>query len=273
MSGATPVSHEWDAGTYDRVSEPQLEWGREVLERLVLQGDETVLDAGCGSGRVTRLLLERLPRGRVIAVDASPSMVERARAALGPRAQVVLADLADLRLEEPVDAVFSSAVFHWIPDHDRLFGRLYDALKPGGRLVAQCGGRGNVANFLEAVRPVCEEAPFKEFIGGWSGNWHFASPDDASASLARAGFSDIDCRLHVREVQPPEPRDYLRSVCLGPHLELLPARLHESFLDAVMERLASAGSWTSSKLDVSARRPPTGLELDYVRLDIDARRP
>ncbi|MBA3328711.1 MAG: methyltransferase domain-containing protein, partial [Solirubrobacterales bacterium] len=118
----------------------------EVLHRLDLRGDETVLDAGCGSGRVTRMLLDRLPRGRVIAVDASPDMVGRAREELGPGADVRRADLATLRLQtaESVDAVFSNAVFHWVDDHDALFASLAGALRPGGRLVAQCGGEGNV---------------------------------------------------------------------------------------------------------------------------------
>src|SRR5512133_4117223 len=112
---------DWDAATYDRVADPQEEWGREVLARLELAGDETVLDAGCGSGRVTKLLLERLPHGHVVAVDSAPSMVEHARRALGDRATVLRASLTELTLNEPVDAAFSNAVFHWIADHDRLF--------------------------------------------------------------------------------------------------------------------------------------------------------
>ena len=112
-----------------------------------------MLDAGCGSGRVTRLLLERLPRGHVVAVDSAPSMVEHAREALDPeRATVVQANLTELVLDEPVDAAFSNAVFHWIGDHDALFARLCAALRPGGRLVAQCGGEGNVARFHDAAR-------------------------------------------------------------------------------------------------------------------------
>src|SRR3954467_14657112 len=109
----------WDAKSYDVLSDPQFEMARPVLERLRLNGDETVLDAGCGSGRVTEMLLERLPRGHVVAVDASPSMVEHARKRLGERATVFQSALAELLLDEPVDAVFSNAVFHWVPDHEK----------------------------------------------------------------------------------------------------------------------------------------------------------
>ena len=131
------MSRDWDAASYDRVSDPQVAMARAVLERLPLEGGETVLDAGCGSGRVTELLLERLPRGHVVAVDSAPSMAEHARAALDPqRATVLCQSLTDLTLDEPADAAFSNAVFHWIADHERLFERLHAALRPGAQLVA-----------------------------------------------------------------------------------------------------------------------------------------
>ena len=138
---------EWNATSYERVSAPQEQWGRDVLDRLDLDGDERVLDAGCGTGRVTAALVERLPRGEVVAVDGSPAMVDAGQGAPRRRAPTSFAaDLLELELEPPVDAILSTATFHWIADHDRLFARLHAALKPGGRLVAQCGGAGNVAN-------------------------------------------------------------------------------------------------------------------------------
>src|SRR5271165_5870613 len=131
---------EWDGASYDRISATMEKLGLEVLDRLELRGDEAVLDAGCGSGRITQALVERLPRGRVIAVDESESMVQAARARLGGRAEVRVIDLLELELDAPVDVVFSTATFHWIADHGRLFSRLRAALRTGGRLVAQCGG-------------------------------------------------------------------------------------------------------------------------------------
>ena len=129
---------DWNAGSYERMSAPIEAMGRDVLSRLELVGDETVLDAGCGTGRVTAALLERLPRGRVIADDGSPSMIEQARERLGDdRVEFLVADLAELELPERVDAVLSTATFHWVPDHDALFARLFDVLQPGGQLVAQ----------------------------------------------------------------------------------------------------------------------------------------
>jgi trans-aconitate 2-methyltransferase len=248
------VTRDWNAATYDRVSSPHVQWAGALLDRLDLRGDETVLDAGCGSGRVTSMLLGRLPRGRVVAVDQAPSMVEHAREALPTdRATVVQASLTELVLDEPVDAAFSNAVFHWIADHDRLFERLFAALRPGGRLVAQCGGEGNVERFHRAARSAAAEEPYAPHFAGWQGPWNFAGPKETETRLERAGFEAVETWLEPSPVVPDDPGDYLRTVCLGYHLEQLPEELRDGYVEAVLER--------------------SDPELDYVRLNIMARRP
>jgi trans-aconitate 2-methyltransferase len=248
------ATRDWDASTYDRVSDVQAEWARAVLDRLPLRGDETVLDAGCGSGRVTAMLLERLPEGHVVAVDGSESMVEHARAALGDRATVFQSDLAELALDEPVDAVFSNAVFHWVPDHERLFARLHKAMKPRALLIAQYGGEGNVENFHEVASIVAAEQPFAEHIAGWRGPWNFTSAEYAREKLEAAGFVDVETWLEPAPMRPAEGREFIRVVCLGHHLAALPEELKEPYVDAVAERLGDP------------------LEIDYVRLNISARK-
>jgi trans-aconitate 2-methyltransferase len=248
------VSRDWDASTYARVSGPQREWAAKVLDRLELTGEETVLDAGCGSGGVTELLIERLPRGRVIAVDAAPSMADHARELLGDRATVIESDLQELVLDEPVDAVFSNAVFHWVPDHDLLFRRMHDALRPGGRMSVQCGGEGNVERFHGLAAEVGAEEPYAEYFTGWPGPWNFAGAELTHERLIRAGFTEAQTWLEPWPIVPDEPRAFIRTVCLGPHLERLPDHLRDAYLDAVSERMGALP------------------ELDYVRLNIVARR-
>ena len=223
----------WDATTYDAVSDPHVKWAEAVLERLPLRGDETVLDAGCGSGRVTELLIERLPRGTVIAVDGDANMVAKARERLGARADVEQQDLLELRVDDPVDAIFSNAVFHWVPDHDRLFARLHAALRPGGRLVAQCGGHGNIAKVREISGP---------------GPWLYATGEETEARLRAAGFREARAWLEPWPVVPPEPRAFLATVCL----RTVPDGEREAMVERVLANLGD---------------PPT---LDYVRLNIDA---
>jgi trans-aconitate 2-methyltransferase len=253
----TGAGRRWDATTYHRISAPQVAMSEAVMDRLELRGDETVLDAGCGSGRVTRLLLERVPRGRVIAVDGSPQMVARAREELDDEAcDVRRADLAELRLEdgERVDAVFSNATFHWIADHDALFASLAAALRPGGRISAQCGGEGNVAALHDCALRAADDAGLGHRFAGWPRPWNFAGPEQTAARLRAAGFDDARCWLQPWPVEPDEPRTYLETICLGPHLERLAPDEHARFLDAVTARLGER---------------PT---LDYVRLNICARR-
>ena len=219
----------WDAATYDRVADPQEAWAREILDRAGFTRDDVVLDAGCGSGRVTKLLLERT--SRIVAVDGDPSMVAKAREALPDDVPVLHQNLLDLELEESVDAIFSCAVFHWITDHERLFARLHAALKPGGRLVAQCGGHGNIAKVLEVV-------------GERPGTWLYARPEETEACLRAAGFSEARAWLEPKPTHVPDMATYLEAVVLHGQPD---AR------------------------ETAARAAPQLDHLDYVRLNIEAR--
>ncbi|HKF85842.1 MAG TPA: methyltransferase domain-containing protein [Candidatus Limnocylindrales bacterium] len=232
--------HDWDGPSYDRVADPMTRWGTNVLDRLPLRGDETVLDAGCGSGRVTEQLAERLPDGHVIALDASPSMVAAARdrlARFGDRVSYAVADVGrGVPLDAAsVDAVLSTATFHWVPDHDALFGHLARVLRPGGRLVAQCGGAGNIGRVLTVLGEVGD---------GWPGPWTFATPEQTRGRLESAGFTHVEAWLNdeVETFEAGTPfREYLRTVVLGAHLERLPDEAaREAFVAAVAERLPDA---------------------------------
>jgi trans-aconitate 2-methyltransferase len=250
----TDGSREWDARTYDRVSGPQLEWSAQVIDRLELRGDELVLDAGCGSGRVAEQLLERLPRGRLVGVDASEAMVGEARRRLGERAELICADLLAFEFPEPFDAVFSNATFHWIGDHDALFRRAAGWLRPGGRLEAQCGGEGNVARFFELADRVAAREPYAAHIGQLTQTRNFAGPAETERRLSAAGFERARCGLSPRPTRPLELEAFIGAVCLREHLQGLPEELRQAFVAEVADGLG-----------------PDPV-LDYVRLDISARR-
>lgn len=247
------MAREWDGRSYDRISSPMEDLGRKVLERLPLRGDETVLDAGCGSGRVTELLVDRLPDGRVIGVDGSAQMIDAARARLGDEVELYVQDLVELDLPEPVDAVFSTATFHWIGDHPRLFARLHAALRPGGRLVAQCGGVGQAAAVHAAAADVGAREPYREHFAGWVGPWNFAAPEETEARLRAAGFHDVRAWLEVVPLETPDGEEWLRTIMLGTHLERLPDALRDGFVH-----------------EVGAILGVDPLRLDYVRLNMDA---
>src|ERR1700684_3068574 len=228
-----PEVRTWDGQSYDRISGPMEALGLAVLERLPLRDAETVLDAGCGSGRITQALIERLPDGRVIGVDASQSMVEAARKRL-PDADVRQIDLLELELSEPVDAILSAATFNGISAHERLFTRLRAALKPGGRLVAQCGGEGNIDVLRGHANDVRAREPYAAHFADWQAPWDYARPQETQRRLLNAGFQTAECWLQPAPKQPEEPREFLSTIVLGPHVQQLPAELRERYIDDVL---------------------------------------
>lgn len=246
-------SHYRDGLAYDRISTPLERIGREVLERLRLDGDETVLDAGCGSGRVTQALVERLPRGHVIAVDGSQEMLDAARKRLGPAPELIRADLEQLDLgERTVDAILSTATFHWIGDHARLFARLRGTLRDGGVLVAQCGGEGNTRELVAASRAVGERAPFARHLAGWNGPWNFVGPRETATRLRAAGFTNVCTWLVERPAPYEDLIAWLRVNALTAHVARLPQELREPYIEAVADELGPEP------------------HISYIRLNIDA---
>ena len=241
------------------------QWAQRVIDELELRGDETVLDAGCGSGSVTFDLLQRLPKGKVYAVDASAEMVASLQKTVDEsgetRVTPLHASLTDFTLPEPVDAVFSNAVFHWIPDDDALFGCLFRATKPGGRMRAQCGGFGNNHNILESVAAVRKHERFAEHLGEFTDSKKYRTPDEASVALERAGWRDVRASLF----DAPIPFDdhagaalYVKTILLRDHVARLPDDLRDDYCLAVVEE--------------TVRRHGEPYVADYVRLDLWASR-
>ncbi|MGJ6981504.1 class I SAM-dependent methyltransferase [Aestuariimicrobium soli] len=242
------ATREWDATTYDSLPLPHVAWGQRVLDRLALRGDERVLDAGCGTGRDAAALLERWPEARVVGVDGSSAMIASARERLGEAAELVVADLTEPLAIEPVDAVMSVAAFHWITDHAGLFANLARSVVPGGRLVSDCGGQGQLAMVDEALVRVTGQP--KRGI-------RFAGVDETVAALRAGGWEPARVELQPDPLRLDDPdllERYLGAVCLGQYLAELPDDQHPGFLRAVREAMPEP-------------------VIDYVRLEIEAELP
>jgi trans-aconitate 2-methyltransferase len=258
-------SREWNAVAYDRHSKPQFHWGQKVLSQLTLRGDEYVLDAGCGSGRLTRILADALPRGHVVGVDLSRNMVQQARqnlADLGPRAAFVAADLSALPFDACFDGIVSTAAFHWVLDHNLLFANLFAALRANGWLHAQCGGGPNLARFRSRAKKLASTPEFASSLNGFPDPWFFSDADGTAARLRNAGFVDVVTSLEEAPVHASSDRefkDYLRTFILHQHLESLPNQLaRKKFVDHLTAIHANDDPpWT----------------LDYWRLNLRGRKP
>jgi trans-aconitate 2-methyltransferase len=256
----------WNAEVYDRIGTPMRRWAQQVMDDLRLRGDETVLDAGCGSGSVTFDLLERLPHGKVYAVDASAEMIATLRRTIDERGETrvtpINASLTDFTLPEQADCVFSNAVFHWIPDDASLFGCLFRATKPGGRMRAQCGGFGNNANVLAAVAAVREDPRFQRHLGDFTDSKKYRTPEQAKAALEDAGWTEVRASLFKAPVPFDSPEDgalYVKTILLRDHVARLPEDLQDAYCRAVV--------------DETIARHGAPYTADYVRLDLWAKRP
>ena len=256
------AEREWDAATYHRVSEPHVAWGDKVLARLELRGDETVVDAGCGTGRVTVSLAERVPQGRVIGVDRSVAMATAAAATLSGRATVVVADLLTLPLAAgSVDAVFSTATFHWIADHAALFAELARVLRVGGRLEAQCGGGANLARARAIAAEVAASPRFVARFEGWEDTRRYAWPEETAARLRDAGFESPRVWLESARTSFDSAEacaEFMGACILRPWFHRLAGEEERrEFAAAVVDGVGTADPrWT----------------LDYWRLNIEAER-
>lgn len=262
---SSPNTH-WNAEVYDRIGTPMRGWAQQVIGGLALRGDETVLDAGCGAGSVTFDLLAKLPRGKIYALDSSPEMIAKLSAAIEERGVTnvipVRADLTDFTLPAPVDAVFSNAVFHWVHDDGGLFGSLFRATKPGGRLRAQCGGGHIFAKFMPAVYAVQARDPYRQHLGELRDGKKFRTSDEAKDALARVGWTDVRTWTFDAPVafeNEDHAALYLRTIILRDHVARLPEGQGEPYVRAVIAEYIDRHG-----------RPFTA---DYVRLDLAAIRP
>lgn len=261
------MTEEWNAGAYHEVSDPQFTWGMRVLARAGLRERDIVLDAGCGSGRLTSEIARRAPHGRVFAVDRSENMVRAAADNLrqlpsppgAAPCDVVNADLCALPFLGTFDIVFSTATFHWILDHDTLFRSLYGVLRPAGRLEAQCGGGPNLERITRRARDLGSEPAYSANFVDWSDPWYFADCASTEHRLRIAGFTNARCWLEAMPTRLPSAdayRRFVETVVLRPFLGRLPSpELRTAFLD---------------RMTAAAAQDDPPFTLDYWRLNISA---
>lgn len=270
----------WDAQTYDEVSRViQYQWGQQVLKWRKWNGNEIIMDAGCGSGLLTKLLAKKVPRGKVYAVDIDVNMIRQAKMNLEDlqNVEIILADFTKVKLDRELDVIFSNAALHWVHDHTQVFQHFWKILKCNSlentELLIQCGGHGNLRRTLTVLREIIESNEFREYFANMDKPWYFAKPADTSNLLKRIGFINTKINtkvnLHNDRINLANRKLYSRfvkTVIMKPFLErLTEEKIKNRYLDLFLNKVESDSS--------NSNASQTTWSLDYVRLNIIAEKP
>jgi len=265
------LKYDWDALTYDNISDVIESWGLDLIERLNWKGNEIVLDAGCGSGRLTKIISTKLPKGKVFAVDLDSSMIKLANERLGKISNVkfIQSNICDIELQDKIDVIFSNAVLHWISNHRKVFRHFWQILKPNGQLSIQCGGYGNLTKTLSVFNKVRKSLEFCNYFCNrkgesiWNEPWYFAKAEDTVKILKEIGFKNIEVSLENKVAKFHDKEDYfifIKTIVLRPYLEYLSNdKLKNMFAKAVLH-------------EIETNFKELQWKLDYVRLNIHAKK-
>ena len=265
------LKYDWDALTYDNISDVIESWGLDLIERLNWKGNEIVLDAGCGSGRLTKIISTKLPKGKVFAVDLDSSMIKLANERLGKISNVkfIQSNICDIELQDKIDVIFSNAVLHWISNHRKVFEHFWQILKPNGQLSIQCGGYGNLTKTLSVFNKVRKSLEFCNYFCNrkgesiWNEPWYFAKAEDTVKILKEIGFKNIEVSLENKVAKFHDKEDYfifIKTIVLRPYLEYLSNdKLRNMFAKAVVH-------------EIETNFKELQWKLDYVRLNIHAKK-
>ena len=241
-------------------------WARELIARLNLRGDESILDVGCGDGKVTAEIARAVPRGAVVGIDASAEMIAFARkafpASMNSNLNFKICDAREIPVKNRFDLFFSNAALHWVDDHEAILRGAASALKPGGRLVVSCGGKGNAHDVFLALRPEMRLKRWREFFRKMPLPYFFYAPADYEKWLPKFGF-----KINVLKLAPKDATyhgaeglaTWLRTTWL-PYVQRVPENLREEFIAAVTQRYL-------------AKHPPDArgkVHVRMVRLEIEA---
>jgi len=256
---------DWDGTLYDRFSKAQFAWGLEMLAAIPLRGSERVLDIGCGTGRLTARICERVPFGSVVGLDRSASML---RAAAGRRRfnmTLLRRDAARMDFDGEFDLVFSNAALHWVRDHEALQAAIFRALRPDGRCRLQFAARGNCPRSLTVLRELLREPPWREDFQARPWPWSMPGTGDCRRMMERFPYADLEVweeRIAWDFGSESEMHGWAESTLLVPFLRVLGGRRREQFAAEAKRRLGEAlrdrhGRWreTFVRLNAAARRP------------------
>ncbi len=231
---------EFDGEKYKKASRHQKEWGGSLIEELSPQGDEKILDLGCGDGVLTEQLSELVPDGKVVGIDASVGMIAAAQSRSKPNLTFVQMDINDMDFQNEFDAIFSNAALHWVKDHGRLLKNSFRALKDGGRLLWDFAGDGNFSNFFAVIRKEMESEEYRQYFKEFEWPWYMPSREDYAKIVAASGFSSSSISEVNRDRFFSDADEMIRWIeqpSIVPFIKVLPEGVKEKFRDEVVRAM------------------------------------
>lgn len=259
----------WNPEDYAQHSDAQLKWAQELRTRLELRGDESLLDVGCGDGKITADFARAIPQGQVIGIDSSLEMVDYAAQTYSsskyPNLRFVCMDARSLAFTNPFDIVFSNAVLHWVSDHLAVLTGVSQILKPGGKLVISCGGQGNVTGILAAFAEVMQQQPWIEYFATFQPPYTFHGVE-----VYQSWLSDVGLQVQRLELVPKDMTHrgmkglagWIRTTWM-PFIQCIPSQQQEQFIQEVVKTYLNHVPLDEAGLS----------HVQMVRLEVEASKP
>jgi len=235
-----PKTYSWNPDDYLKHSCAQYEWAQELISKLYLSGEESVLDIGCGDGKVTALISAYLKNGSITGIDSSADMIALAQKTFPPskhpNLSFVLLDATKLHFKHQFDVAFSTAALHWVKDQISVLNGVKKSLKKSGKILFQMGGKGNAQDIIAAVDEVIKNEKWRSYFNDFSFPYAFCSPDEYKQWLNDVGFSIKRLELIPKDMTQKGKKGlagWIRTTWL-PYTRRIPENEQNTFIDDVI---------------------------------------
>lgn len=232
--------YEFDGEKYRQASRHQKDWGNQLIGDLTLNGDESILDLGCGDGALTAQLAAAVPNGRVLGIDASIGMLEAAKRHEEPNLEFRCLDINRMDFNNEFDVIFSNAALHWVKDHAALLANSYAALRPDGILRWNFAGAGNCPNFIEVAKRLISSGPYRAYFEDFTWPWFMPSIDEYRDLVANTAFTNTKIELVNADrffSDADELTRWIDQPTIVPFLQPLPSEKKQEFRDEVVAQM------------------------------------
>jgi len=259
-------NYKWDAREYEKHSQGQQKWARELIEKISLKGTENVLDIGCGDGKVTAEISKLVSKGSIIGIDNSATMIklasDRHSVAMYPNLSFQEMDAGNLHFNDRFDLIFSNAVLHWVKDQKPVLKGMFKSLKQGGMVLLQMGGKGNAAEIVNVLSELQIEKKWHSYFNEFNFPFYFPGTNEYKKLLLDYGFTLNRIELIPKKMEHAgieALKGWIRTTWL-PYTERVPKEERERFIDIVSKKYVERYSASSKGI----------INIQMIRLEVEA---